>query len=130
MSAILRRCWLALVCLSCIYAGAASAQSYPAAKPVQIIVPFPTGGAKEEPKTPSVGATDGHGFGTYGFNGFRNCAGQVDGLEDERMSRLGTVHRGRYHQVALAPVPHPAVGALRSGTLGSFGAAARSEATS
>ena len=130
MSVVLRRCRLALLCLSCIYPGAAPAQSYPAARPVQIIVPFSTGGAKEEPKTPSVGATDGHGFGTYGFNGFRNCAGQVDSLENEWMSRLGTLHRGRYHQVALTPVPQPAVGAPRSGTSGSFGAAARSAATS
>lgn len=46
MSANLRCFWLVLLCMSCIYQGHAFAQSYPT-RSVQIIVPFPTGGATD-----------------------------------------------------------------------------------
>ena len=46
MNADLRCFGLALLSLSCVYAGSATAQSYPT-RSVQIIVPFPTGGATD-----------------------------------------------------------------------------------
>ena len=46
MSATLYRSWLALLCVSCIYAGSAPAQSYPV-KPIRIIIPYAAGGGAD-----------------------------------------------------------------------------------
>ncbi|MBI4192644.1 MAG: tripartite tricarboxylate transporter substrate binding protein [Betaproteobacteria bacterium] len=46
MSATLYRSWFALLCVSCIYAGSAPAQSYPF-KPIRIIIPYAPGGGAD-----------------------------------------------------------------------------------
>lgn len=46
MNVTLYRSWWSLLCVACVYAGSAAAQSYPA-KPIRIVIPYGPGGAAD-----------------------------------------------------------------------------------